>query len=81
MEIVFTSSYKTFFKENTKNYTPIFCVLVFLISVIYFSYNLRRMECMISDITLKFCVYKLNTSFKMILYASTNPKINNDYVL
>jgi len=36
MKIIFTSSYKTFFKENTKNYTPNSYVLVFLISVIFF---------------------------------------------
>jgi len=29
MKIVFTSSYKTFSKENTKNYTPNSYVLVF----------------------------------------------------
>jgi len=36
MKIVFTSFYKTFSKENTKNYTPNSFVLVFLISVIFF---------------------------------------------
>jgi len=45
MKIVFTSSYKTFFKENTKNYTPNSYVIVFLISVIFFfAYNLGRKE-------------------------------------
>jgi len=36
MKIVFTSSYKIYSKENTKNYTPNSYVLVFLISVIFF---------------------------------------------
>ena len=36
MKIVFTSSYKTFIKKNTKNYTSNSYVLVFLISVIFF---------------------------------------------
>ena len=36
MKIVFTSSYETFSKENTKNYIPNSYVLVFLISVIFF---------------------------------------------
>ena len=36
MKIDFTSSYETFSKENTKNYTPNSFVLVFLISVIFF---------------------------------------------
>jgi len=44
MKIVFTSSYKTFFKENTKNYTLNSYVLIFLISVIFFPYNLERRE-------------------------------------
>ena len=36
MKIVFTSSYKTYFKDNTKNYVTNYYVLVFLISVIFF---------------------------------------------
>jgi len=36
MKIVFTSSYETFSKENTKNYIPNSYVLVFLISVNFF---------------------------------------------
>jgi len=44
MKIVFTSSYETFSKENTKNYIPNSYVLVFLISVIFFPYNLGRRE-------------------------------------
>jgi len=36
MKIIFTSSYKTYSKQNTKNYTSNFYVLVFLISVIFF---------------------------------------------
>jgi len=45
MKIIFTSSYKTFSKENIKNYTPNSYVIVFLISVIFFSsYNLGRKE-------------------------------------
>ena len=36
MKIVFTSSYKTYFKYNTKNYVTNYYVLVFLISVIFF---------------------------------------------
>ena len=36
MKIVFTSSYKTYFKNNTKNYVTNYYVLVFLISVIFF---------------------------------------------
>ena len=40
MRIVFTSSYKTYFKDNTKNYVTNYYVLVFLISVIFFfAYN------------------------------------------
>ena len=45
MKIVFTSSYETFSKENTKNYIPNSYVLVFLISVIFFfAYNLGQRE-------------------------------------
>jgi len=33
MKIVFTSSYKSYSKENTKNYTSNSNILVFLISV------------------------------------------------
>jgi len=36
MKIIFTSSYKTYFKDNTKNYVTSYYVLVFLISVFYF---------------------------------------------
>jgi len=36
MKIIFTSSYKTYFKDNTKNYVTNYYVLVFLISVIFF---------------------------------------------
>jgi len=36
METVFTSSYKTVLKENTKNHTSNSYVLDFLISVIFF---------------------------------------------
>ena len=36
MKTVFPLSYKTFFKENTKNYTPNFYILVFLINVFLF---------------------------------------------
>jgi len=35
MKIVFTFSYKTYFKDNTKNYVTNYYVLVFLISVIF----------------------------------------------
>jgi len=49
MKIVFTSSYKTFFKENTKSDTPNSYVLVSLISVIFFfAYNLGRREYLIT---------------------------------
>ena len=45
MKIVFTSSYKTYFKDNTKNYVTNYYVLVFLISVIFiFAYNMGRRE-------------------------------------
>jgi len=45
MKIVFTSSYKTYFKNNTKNYVTNYYVLVFLISVIFFfAYNMGRRE-------------------------------------
>jgi len=46
MKIVFTFSYKTYFKDNTKNYVTNYYVLIFLISVIFifFSYNIGRME-------------------------------------
>jgi len=45
MKIVFTSSYKTYFNDNTKNYyITNYYVLVFLISVIFFPYNIGRME-------------------------------------
>ena len=37
MKIVFTFSYKTYFKDNTKNYVTNHCVLVFLSSVVFFS--------------------------------------------
>jgi len=46
MKIVFTYSYKTYFKDNTKNYATNYYVLVFLISVIFFPYNMRRREYM-----------------------------------
>jgi len=36
IEIVFTSSYKTYFKDNTKNYVTNYYVLVFLITVFFF---------------------------------------------
>jgi len=35
MKIIFTSFYKTYFKGNTKSYTPNPYVLVFLISVFF----------------------------------------------
>ena len=41
MKIVFTSSYKTYSKENTKNYTSNSYVLIFLISVIFFCLQFR----------------------------------------
>jgi len=44
MKIVFTSFYKTYFKDNTKNYVTNYYVLVFLISVIFFAYNMGRRE-------------------------------------
>ena len=45
MKIVSTSSYKTYFKNNTKNYITNYYVLVFLISVIFlFVYNIGRRE-------------------------------------
>jgi len=45
MKIVFTYSCKTYFKDNTKNYVTKFYILVFLISVIFFSsYNMGRRE-------------------------------------
>jgi len=44
MKIVFTSSCKTYFKDNTKNYVTNYYVLVFLISVIFFPYNMGRNE-------------------------------------
>jgi len=36
MKIVFTSSYKTYLKDNAKNYIPNYYILVFLISVIFY---------------------------------------------
>jgi len=55
MKIVFTSSYKTFSKENSKNYTPNSYVLVFLISVIFFfAYNLGRREYHLIDTEQKY---------------------------
>ena len=42
MKIIFTSSYKTYFKNNTENYVTNYYVLVFLISVIFFVYNMGR---------------------------------------
>ena len=46
MKIVFTYSYKTYFKDNTKNYVTNYYVLVFLICVIFFfvAYNMGRRE-------------------------------------
>jgi len=45
MKIVFTSSNKTYFKNNTINYVANYYVLVFLISVIFFfAYNMGRRE-------------------------------------
>jgi len=44
MEIVFTSSYKTYFKDNTRNFDTNYYVLIFLISVIFFIYNMRQRE-------------------------------------
>jgi len=46
MKIIFTSSYKTYFKDNTKNYVTNYYILVFLISVIFFSssYNMGHRE-------------------------------------
>jgi len=45
MKIVFTFSYKTYFKDNTKNYVTNYYVLVFLLSVIFFfAYNMGRRE-------------------------------------
>ena len=45
MKIVFTSSYKTYFKDNTKYYVTNYYVLVFLLSVIFFfAYNMGRRE-------------------------------------
>jgi len=44
MKIIFTSSYKTYFKDNTKNYVTNYYALVFLIYMIFFSYNMRRRE-------------------------------------
>jgi len=51
MKIVFTSSYETFSKENTKNYIPNSYVSVFLISVVFFffAYNLGRREYTFKD--------------------------------
>jgi len=52
MKVVFTSSYKTFSKENTKNYTQNSYVLVFLISVIFFfPYNFGRREYYLRPLT------------------------------
>jgi len=49
MKISFTSSYKTYFKDNTKNYVTNYYVLVFLRSVIFFSsYNIGRREVLLS---------------------------------
>jgi len=49
MKIVFTSSYKSYFKDNTKNYVTNYYVLVFLISVIFFlSYNMGQREYFLS---------------------------------
>jgi len=42
MKIIFTSSYKTYLKNNTKNHVTNYYVLVFLISMIFFSYNMGR---------------------------------------
>jgi len=48
MKIIFTSSYKTYFKDNTKNYVTNYYVLVFLRSVIiFFAYNIGPMEYMV----------------------------------
>jgi len=45
MKIVFTFSYKTYFKDNTRNYVENYYVLVFLISlIIFFAYNMGRRE-------------------------------------
>jgi len=45
MKIVFTSFYKTYFKNNTRNYVANYYVLIFLISVIFFfCYNIGRRE-------------------------------------
>jgi len=36
MKIVFTSSYKIYFKDNTKNQFTNYYVLIFLINMIFF---------------------------------------------
>jgi len=65
MKIVFTSSYKTFFKENTKNYTPNSYVLVFLISVIFFAYNLGRREYILKIVLEKKIEFNLHLILKI----------------
>jgi hypothetical protein len=53
MKIVFTSSYKTYFKDNTKNYVTNYYVLVFLISVIFFfAYNMGQREYSLTSVPL-----------------------------
>jgi len=58
MEIVFTSSYKTYFKDNTKNYVTNYYVLVFLISVIFFfAYNMGQRGQLFSLILCYFLIH------------------------
>jgi len=59
MKIVFTFSYKTFSKENTKNYTPNSYVLVFLINVIFFLFIIWDGGSMDKGYMIGKCVFRL----------------------
>jgi len=60
MKIVFTSSYKMYFKDNTRNYDTDYYVLVFLISVnsFFFAYNMGQTECVYIYIYIYIYIYK-----------------------
>ena len=77
MKIVFTFSYKTYFKDNTKNYVTNHCVLVFLSSVVFFSLLINHFipsmyqnpfyyyfyfgSCTVSSVNI--CLYSFNLEF------------------
>ena len=70
MKIVFTPSYETYFKDNTKNYVTNYYVLVFLISVIFFvAYNIGRRE---------YIIYSMYKN-QLFLVKTTGVSINKKF--